>query len=71
VPPTRATLDLVMRRSLDGGQSLERYIHLVYEDGDDSEINHRESVPVVDRADGTVWLALSSRSKMERALCDT
>jgi len=48
-------LDLVLRRSADGGKTWEP-MQLVYEEGGTAEITIGNPCPVVDRATGTVWL---------------
>jgi len=48
-------LDLVLRRSADGGKTWEP-MQLVYEEGGTAEITIGNPCPVVDRETGTVWL---------------
>ncbi len=48
-------LDLVLRRSSDGGKTWEP-IQLVYEEGGTAKITIGNPCPVVDRQTGTVWL---------------
>lgn len=48
-------LDLVLRRSADGGKTWEP-MQLVYEEGGAAKITIGNPCPVVDRATGTVWL---------------
>jgi len=48
-------LDLMLRRSTDGGRSWEP-MQLVYEEGGEAKITIGNPCPVVDRATGTVWL---------------
>lgn len=51
-------LDLVLRRSTDGGNTWEP-IELVYEEGGTAEITIGNPCPVVDRTTGTIWLPFS------------
>jgi sialidase-1 len=48
-------LDLVLRRSSDGGKTWEP-MQLVYEEGGTAQITIGNPCPVVDRTTGTVWL---------------
>ena len=48
-------LDLVLRRSTDGGKTWEP-MQLVYEEGGTAGITIGNPCPVVDRATGTIWL---------------
>jgi len=48
-------LDLVLRRSTDGGKTWGS-LQLVHEEGGDAEITIDNPYPVVDRTTGTVWL---------------
>ena len=48
-------LDLVLRRSTDGGKTWEP-MQLVYEEGGTAEITIGNPCPVVDRTTGTIWL---------------
>ncbi|HUT11736.1 MAG TPA: sialidase family protein [Thermoguttaceae bacterium] len=48
-------LDLVLRRSADGGKTWEP-MQLVYEEGGTAKITIGNPCPVVDRSTGTVWL---------------
>jgi sialidase-1 len=48
-------LDLVLRRSDDGGKTWEP-MQLVYEEGGTAEITIGNPCPVVDRTSGTIWL---------------
>lgn len=48
-------LDLVLRRSRDGGQTWQP-MQLVYEEGGTAKITIGNPCPVVDRSTGTVWL---------------
>ena len=48
-------LDLVLRRSTDGGNSWEP-MQLVYEEGGTEKITVGNPCPVVDRTTGTIWL---------------
>jgi sialidase-1 len=48
-------LDLVLRRSTDGGKTWGP-MQLVYEEGGTAEITIGNPCPVVDRATGTIWL---------------
>ncbi|MHC4404801.1 MAG: sialidase family protein, partial [Planctomycetota bacterium] len=51
-------LDLVLRRSTDGGKTWGP-MQLVYEEGGTAQITIGNPCPVVDRTDGTVWLPFS------------
>ena len=51
-------IDLVLRRSIDGGRSWEP-MQLVYEEGGDAIITIGNPCPVVDRDTGTVWLTMN------------
>lgn len=48
-------LDLMLRRSTDGGKTW-RKMQLVYEEGGDAKITIGNPCPVVDRDTGTIWL---------------
>jgi len=48
-------LDLVLRRSTDGGKTWEP-MQLVYEEGGTAKITIGNPCPVVDRTNGTIWL---------------
>ena len=48
-------LDLVLRRSTDGGKTWEP-MQLVYEEGGTAKITIGNPCPVVDRTTGTIWL---------------
>ncbi len=48
-------LDLVLRRSTDGGKTWQP-MQLVYEEGDSEKITIGNPCPVVDRTTGTIWL---------------
>ncbi|MEE8452660.1 MAG: sialidase family protein [Thermoguttaceae bacterium] len=48
-------LDLVLRRSTDGGKTWQP-MQLVYEEGGEAKITIGNPCPVVDRSTGTIWL---------------
>ena len=48
-------LDLVLRRSSDGGKTWEP-MQLVYEEGGTAKVTIGNPCPVVDRTSGTIWL---------------
>ncbi|PHN05926.1 sialidase family protein [Flavilitoribacter nigricans] len=48
-------VDLVLRRSTDGGQSWQK-LQLVYEEGGTAKVTIGNPVPVVDRETGNIWL---------------
>jgi sialidase-1 len=48
-------VDLVLKRSVDGGRSWEP-MRMIYEEGDTERITIGNPVPVVDRNTGTIWL---------------
>jgi len=48
-------IDLVLRRSMDGGKNWAR-MQLVYEEGGTAKITIGNPCPVVDRQTGTIWL---------------
>lgn len=48
-------VDLVLKRSTDGGKTWSR-LQLVYEEGGDQKITIGNACPVVDRETGTIWL---------------
>ena len=48
-------LDMLLRRSTDGGKSWLP-VQLVYEEGGDSEITIGNACPLVDQTTGTIWL---------------
>lgn len=54
-PGDHGDLDLVLRRSIDGGKTW-RPMQLIYEEGDTAKITIGNPCPVVDRSTGTVWL---------------
>lgn len=48
-------LDLILKRSEDGGRSWGR-IELIYEEGGDEKITIGNPCPVVEKASGTIWM---------------
>jgi sialidase-1 len=50
-------IDLVLKRSSDGGQSWQP-LQVVHEEGDDAEITIGNPCPVVDAETGTIWLPM-------------
>ncbi len=51
-------IDLVLKRSTDGGESWQP-LQVVYEEGSDAKITIGNPCPVVDADTGTIWLALT------------
>lgn len=61
-PADHGNIDLLIRRSLDNGHTWSE-IQVVYEDGGAAEITVGNPCPVVDHADGTVWLAFTRNNE--------
>ena len=61
-PNDHGDVDLVLRRSTDGGRTWLP-MQLVYEEGDTAHITIGNPVPVVDRQTGRIWLFLCRDNK--------
>ena len=55
-------LDLLMKRSTDGGRTWSPQ-SIVYEEGGDAKITIGNPCPVVDRSTGTIWLPFCRDNK--------
>lgn len=55
-------LDLVLKRSTDGGRTWSA-TQIVHEEGNDAKITIGNPCPVVDRATGTIWLPFCRNNK--------
>ncbi len=63
-------LDLVMKRSTDGGRTWSPQ-KVVHEEGGDAKITIGNPCPVVDRTDGTIWLPMCRDNKEVSILSST